>query len=131
MIRRIELIYEAYVRSFFREKPNIKRFFLKHERRHKFFRNMAEQVLEIERRKAIIFGKEELKMLVEDASRFFFEAALLHEEQQCLSRLEKERQAREVEQKLKAKNGDDTLEDPDYGSIKINARSTQSVLPTE
>lgn len=90
--------FDAELSRVFREKPDILKFLLKHERKEVCIVNLCGQVANIERRSySITFDITLYKSVVHSVARMFAEACLLNAQSKTTSSIEKIRQQTEVD----------------------------------
>lgn len=98
MVDRSQVVkhFDAFIADTFKEKPEIKKFFIMHPRKNLCLDNLCEQIALCEKRTySITFNAETYKRTIRDVARMFCTSALAQREQSQLSEAERARQTRE------------------------------------
>lgn len=93
MISEVTKIFDDFISDTFKDKPDMRKFFMRHPRKSVCLDNLCEQIRGVERSKmSIIFDSRYYKRTIHDVARMFCQQALEHHRQSNLSEAEKHRE---------------------------------------
>lgn len=113
-------IFDDKLKDTFKDKPNILKFLLEHERKNLCLDNLMKEIKIAE--EIVNISKSHLKMLVNDFAIIFAKSAIQHKEQQLLSDAEKARQVKQHEEQEEYK---EMLESDDMVKVQEYSEDTK------
>lgn len=97
--RDVEKLFNTFIESTFREKPEVKNFLHKHERKQIVIDNTCEQIRQAELKFATKMDSKRVTSIVNECAKMFCKAALAHIEEKQISEIKRKQMEQEAHKK--------------------------------